>query len=56
MDVTDLPQPDSPTSPRTSPWLTCRSTPSTALTTPCLREEVRLADPFDLEQRPSRRR
>ena len=31
-----LPHPDSPTSPRVSPWRTLRSTPSTARTTPSL--------------------
>src|SRR5476649_210149 len=33
----DLPQPDSPTSPRTSPWRTESVTPSTALTDPVSR-------------------
>ena len=32
--VMDLPEPDSPTSPRTSPGFTSNDTPSTALTTP----------------------
>src|ERR1700682_527764 len=32
--VTDLPQPDSPTTPRVSPFSMYRSTPSTARTTP----------------------
>src|SRR5439155_24954890 len=31
--VTLLPQPDSPTSPRVSPWATANETPSTACTT-----------------------
>ena len=31
--ITDLPQPDSPTIARVSPWLTWRSTPRTAFTT-----------------------
>ena len=35
-EVTDFPHPDSPTRPRTSPRLTWKSAPSTALTTPCL--------------------
>ena len=32
--VTDLPQPDSPTTPRRSPAFTLKETPSTAFTTP----------------------
>src|SRR5438045_2349486 len=32
--IVDLPQPDSPTTPMNSPWLTSRSTPSTARTEP----------------------
>ena len=31
---TDLPQPDSPTSPRVSPWRSSKEMPSTALTIP----------------------
>src|SRR5262249_61529493 len=33
-EVVVLPQPDSPTSPRLSPWLMVKLTPSTALTQP----------------------
>ena len=35
--VVDLPQPDSPTSPRVSPFLTLKEMPSTARTAPTLR-------------------
>ena len=34
-NVADLPEPDSPTMPRHSPEASSKSTPSTALTTPC---------------------
>src|SRR5262249_43537487 len=36
-EVVALPHPDSPTSPRVSPWLMVKLTPSTALTQPRLR-------------------
>ena len=35
--VVDLPQPDSPTKPRVSPWNTSNETPSTAFTSPMCR-------------------
>src|SRR5262249_46795311 len=38
--VVDLPQPDSPTMPSVSPRLTVRLTPSTACTTPFVREKT----------------
>ena len=34
--VTDLPEPDSPTMPSTSPGASVKSIPRTAWTTPCL--------------------
>ena len=43
----DLPQPDSPTKPNVSPWLTVKLTPSTALTLPfCARTNPRRREIF----------
>ena len=39
LPVVDLPQPDSPTIPRVSPFLTSKDTPSTAFTLPIVLEK-----------------